>query len=91
VKVFVSQFNYRYYIEERNGLIKDIYPKLRDYCLQTYNIQFQYFDLRWGIQDQATDDHSTISIYLQEHQLCGKLSIVIEFEKTINRYIDRFY
>jgi hypothetical protein len=32
-------------IEERDELMKNVYPKLRDYCLQTYNIQFQVYYL----------------------------------------------
>jgi hypothetical protein len=27
--------------EERNGLIEQVYPRLREYCLKKYNIQFQ--------------------------------------------------
>ncbi len=27
--------------EERNGLIECVYPRLREYCLKKYNIQFQ--------------------------------------------------
>jgi hypothetical protein len=61
--------------EERDELIKNVYPKLRDYCQQTYNIQFQYSDMRWGIQDQATDDHSTVDLCLQELDQCCRLSL----------------
>jgi hypothetical protein len=27
--------------DERNGLIERVYPRLREYCLTKYNIQFQ--------------------------------------------------
>jgi len=27
--------------DERNGLIDRVYPRLREYCLNKYNIQFQ--------------------------------------------------
>jgi hypothetical protein len=37
--------DYRYLLldttDERNGLIERVYPRLREYCLTKYNIQFQ--------------------------------------------------
>jgi hypothetical protein len=30
-------------VEERDILIQNVYPKLRQYCLQKYNVQFQVF------------------------------------------------
>lgn len=62
-------------VDERNALIKYVYPKLREYCLQTYKILFQYSDMRWGIQDDAANDHSTVSMCLQELDHCCRLSL----------------
>ena len=30
---------------ERNGLIESVYPRLREYCVSKYNIQFQVIPL----------------------------------------------
>ena len=62
-------------VDERNGLIKYVYPKLREYCLQTYGIPFQYSDMRWGIQEEAIHDHSTVPMCLQELDHCCRLSL----------------
>jgi hypothetical protein len=28
-------------VDERDALIESVYPELREYCLQKYNVQFQ--------------------------------------------------
>ncbi|CAF4038756.1 unnamed protein product [Rotaria magnacalcarata] len=74
VRIFVSS-TFSDTVEERDALIKNVYPKLREYCFKTYNIPFYYSDMRWGIQDQSTDNHSTVDMCLQELDRCCRLSL----------------
>ena len=38
--------------------MEKIYPKLKEYC-QSIGYDFQVVDMRWGVRDEATDDHMT--------------------------------
>lgn len=38
------------------------------------NILFQVVDMRWGVQDQASDDHSTSELCMNEIKNCQKES-----------------
>jgi hypothetical protein len=38
--------------EEREELIKKIFPQLKKYCEQRH-IEFNYVDLRWGITEEV--------------------------------------
>jgi len=79
-------------VDERDALIESVYPELRKYCLEKYNVQFQvcysvltdivneldlfqYSDMRWGIQSNADDDHSTEDMCFQELDQCCRLSL----------------
>lgn len=35
----------------------------------------QIIDMRWGVRDEATDDHSTTGICLEEIQNCKEMSL----------------
>ncbi|XP_060597775.1 NACHT domain- and WD repeat-containing protein 1-like [Ruditapes philippinarum] len=59
--------------QERNMLMKFAYPKLKEYCRKV-GYEFQVVDMRWGIRDEATDDHMTTELCLNELKLCQKLS-----------------
>ncbi|XP_060577032.1 uncharacterized protein LOC132734322, partial [Ruditapes philippinarum] len=59
--------------QERNMLMKFAYPKLKEYC-RKIGYEFQVVDMRWGIRDEATDDHMTTELCLKELKLCQKLS-----------------
>ncbi|CAF1143580.1 unnamed protein product, partial [Didymodactylos carnosus] len=74
IRVFISS-TFSDTIDERNILIETVYPKLKDYCHKAYGFEFQYSDMRWGVQDIASDDHSTIDVCLQELDRCCKLSL----------------
>ncbi|KAK3777081.1 hypothetical protein RRG08_008927 [Elysia crispata] len=58
---------------ERNWLMERVYPKLKTFC-QNRGYDFQVVDMRWGIRDEAQDDHMTTDICLNEVQLCKELS-----------------
>ncbi|UJR21418.1 hypothetical protein I4U23_024507 [Adineta vaga] len=92
VRVFVSS-TFTDTTEERNGLIDLVYPRLRDYCLTKYNIQFQYSDMRWGIQSTAANTHGTVDMCLQELDTCCQLSMATNCVLKVllsHRYGSRF-
>ncbi|KAI3386911.1 hypothetical protein SNEBB_004259 [Seison nebaliae] len=60
---------------ERNSLMENIYPKIKDYCREKYGLQFQVVDMRWGVRDEATDDHMTAQLCMQEIDNCQRLSV----------------
>ncbi|XP_067662735.1 NACHT and WD repeat domain-containing protein 2-like [Haliotis asinina] len=58
---------------ERNALMERAYPALKEVC-QQQGYEFQVVDMRWGIRDEATDDHMRTELCLREIDLCKKLS-----------------
>ncbi|XP_041349492.1 NACHT and WD repeat domain-containing protein 2-like [Gigantopelta aegis] len=58
---------------ERNTLMKSVYPRLKSRC-QKKGYEFQVVDMRWGVRDEATDDHMAAELCLKELDLCKKLS-----------------
>ncbi|XP_052082166.1 uncharacterized protein LOC127719866 isoform X2 [Mytilus californianus] len=58
---------------ERNRMMETTFPRLREYCQQR-GFEFQIVDMRWGIRDEATNDHMTTEICLQELDNCQKYS-----------------
>ena len=51
-----------------------MYPKLRDYCKKTYGLEFQVYDMRWGISHEITSSHMTTTVCLNEIKNCQKYS-----------------
>ncbi|XP_053386344.1 NACHT domain- and WD repeat-containing protein 1-like isoform X2 [Mercenaria mercenaria] len=58
---------------ERNWLMKNAFPQLRQFCQQR-GLDFQIADMRWGVREDATDDHKTTELCLHEIKNCQKLS-----------------
>ena len=58
---------------ERNTLMEQVYPKLKSFC-QERGYDFQVVDMRWGIREEATDDHMMTELCMRELQTCQKLS-----------------
>ncbi|XP_071110787.1 NACHT and WD repeat domain-containing protein 2-like [Haliotis cracherodii] len=58
---------------ERNALMERVYPVLKEMC-QQQGYEFQVVDMRWGVRDEATDDHMGPELCLREVDLCRKLS-----------------
>ena len=50
------------------------FPCLRAYC-QTYNLEFQVVDMRWGVRDENITYHQTSDICVQEIWNCQRLSL----------------
>ncbi|CAF1109225.1 unnamed protein product [Adineta steineri] len=90
VRLFVSS-TFTDTTDERNGLIDRVYPRLREYCLTKYNIQFQYSDMRWGIQTTAANTHGTVDLCLKELDTCCQLSMATNCVILLShRYGSRF-
>lgn len=49
------------------------YPKIKAFC-QDLGYEFQVVDMRWGVRDEAADDHMTTEICLKELLMCKKVS-----------------
>ena len=56
---------------ERNWLMERVYPVLKEKC-QLRGYDFQTVDMRWGIRDEAQDDHMTTDICLREIERCKR-------------------
>ncbi|KAK0046460.1 NACHT and WD repeat domain-containing protein 2 [Biomphalaria pfeifferi] len=60
---------------ERNNLMEKVYPRLKDYCREKHGLEFQVVDMRWGVRDEATDDHMTTKLCMQEIENCQRVSM----------------
>ncbi|KAH3785950.1 hypothetical protein DPMN_164046 [Dreissena polymorpha] len=58
---------------ERNMLMREAYPKIKAHC-RNFGYEFQVVDMRWGVRDEATDDHMGTELCLKELRLCQQLS-----------------
>ncbi|XP_041349254.1 NACHT domain- and WD repeat-containing protein 1-like [Gigantopelta aegis] len=72
VRIFTSS-TFTDSFHERNALMEKVYPNLKKVC-QEEGYEFQVVDMRWGVRDEATDDHMTTELCLREVELCKKLS-----------------
>ncbi|GMT33781.1 hypothetical protein PFISCL1PPCAC_25078, partial [Pristionchus fissidentatus] len=60
---------------ERNALMEDVYPRLKEHCREMHGLDFQVVDMRWGVRDEATDDHMTTKLCINEIGNCQRLSV----------------
>jgi len=54
---------------EREALQRSVFPELRERCRER-GCRFQAIDLRWGISQEASLDHKTMGICLEEVRRC---------------------
>ncbi|XP_069139951.1 uncharacterized protein [Argopecten irradians] len=59
--------------EERNYLLKESIPKIRDFCFM-HGLTFQLVDMRWGVRDEASIDHTTNEVVLGEVEKAKRIS-----------------
>ncbi|RDD38573.1 NACHT and WD repeat domain-containing protein 2 [Trichoplax sp. H2] len=59
---------------ERNTLMEKVYPRLRIHC-QKAGFEFQVVDMRWGIKDASTDDHSVVEICMKQIEQSRQVSV----------------
>ncbi|XP_033748500.1 NACHT domain- and WD repeat-containing protein 1-like [Pecten maximus] len=85
VRIFTSS-TFTDTMHERNTWMREAYPQLRSYC-QTRGYEFQVVDMRWGIRDDAADDHTTFDLCMTELRLCQQLSTGPNFISLLaNKY-----
>ena len=71
-RVFVSS-TFKDFIEERKLLNDIVLPEMDTFCKQKgYN--FQFVDLRWGINTESAINQKTLPICLDEVRRCQSLS-----------------
>lgn len=58
---------------ERDALCQYAYPELRKFC-SALNLEFQVADLRWGIPEDASNDHMIERLCINEVERCQRVS-----------------
>lgn len=72
IRIFVSS-TFQDMELERNALQQHVVPQMQQWC-QERGWQFETVDLRWGINEEASQAHRTMSICLEELANCQRLS-----------------
>lgn len=70
---------------ERDHLIESIYPRLKDYCKNEHDLDFQSVDMRWGIPSDAHEYHGTTELCLNEIKNCKKYSLGPNFVTLVGQ------
>lgn len=68
VRVFISS-TFRDFIEERDELVKKVFPELRRRCKERF-VEILEVDLRWGISEEQSKSGQTLRICLEEIDRC---------------------
>jgi len=68
VRVFISS-TFRDFIEERDQLVKKVFPELRRRCKERF-VELLEVDLRWGITEEQAKSGETLRICLEEIDRC---------------------
>jgi hypothetical protein len=68
VRVFISS-TFRDFIEERDELVKKVFPELRRRCKDRF-VEVLEVDLRWGITEEQSKSGGTLRICLEEIERC---------------------
>ena len=64
-RVFVIPKTFTDFIEERNALQREVFPKLRQLC-EEHGFRLQAIDLRWGVREEVALDQRTVPICIEE-------------------------
>ena len=72
VRIFLSS-TFSDFHAEREALQRDVFPRLETYCAER-GTRFQAVDLRWGITEEAQQEHDTMRICLEEVRRSQELS-----------------
>ena len=68
IRVFISS-TFRDMQEEREELVKQIFPQLRRLC-ESRGVTWGEVDLRWGVPDEAKAEGKVLPLCLQEIEHC---------------------
>jgi WD40 repeat protein len=71
-RLFISS-TFSDFVAEREALQKRVFPELEKFCAER-GARFQAVDLRWGITEEAQQEHDTLRICLEEVRRCQSLS-----------------
>jgi len=71
-RLFISS-TFSDFLAEREALQRRVFPELEKFCAERGG-RFQAIDLRWGITEEAQQEHDTLRICLEEVRRCQKLS-----------------
>jgi len=71
-RLFVSS-TFSDFAAEREALQRRVFPQLEKFCAER-GARFQAIDLRWGITEEAQQEHDTLRICLEEVRRCQVLS-----------------
>ncbi|KAM6945696.1 NACHT domain- and WD repeat-containing protein 1 [Aplochiton taeniatus] len=79
---------------ERKALMDKAYPEVQAFC-QSLGLVFEVVDMRWGIQNALSADHSTTDLFLKEIKNSKKISmgpsfVVLLGSRYGHRSIPRF-
>jgi hypothetical protein len=70
--------------------MKKVYPKLSAFCHER-GYEFQVVDMRWGVRDEATEDHMTSELCMRELNECQRLSTGPNFVVSRDCLSGRFW
>ncbi|ELU00304.1 hypothetical protein CAPTEDRAFT_145931, partial [Capitella teleta] len=78
-------------VQERNALVQEVYPRLREYAREKYGMDFQLVDMRWGTAEEEWPDlGNDRALSLREIEQCQRSSIGPSFVGLIGqRYGER--
>eukprot|EP00736_Rhodelphis_marinus_P008356 Rmarinus@m.3959 len=65
-------------VEERNAFMSHVYPNVRDYA-KSLDLEFEAVEMRWGIRYEASSDHRTVEMCMQQLERCRKESAGLFF------------
>lgn len=71
-RLFISS-TFSDFMAEREALQTRVFPELERFCAER-GARFQAVDLRWGITEEAQQEHDTLRICLEEVRRCQELS-----------------
>ena len=55
--------------------MKEAYPRVREYCYNELHVDFSVVDMRWGVTDDATNEHVTEHLCLTEIANCQRVGL----------------
>ncbi|XP_013413262.1 NACHT domain- and WD repeat-containing protein 1 isoform X2 [Lingula anatina] len=85
IRVFLSS-TFKDMTLERNTLTRDVFPHLKQYSSKL-GFDFQVADMRWGVGDDATNEHTTERLCQEEILKCQRISAGPNFVALVgNRY-----
>jgi nephrocystin-3 len=79
IRIFISS-TFRDMQEERDELVKNVYPELKELCLKR-GVHLTFVDLRWGITDEQAELGRVIPLCLQEIDNCRPFFVGILGER----------